>query len=91
VRCANLLTQRCILAPIGNGVQICSVYNFQILFRGFFFLVAAHRLMTQDESVRQKAVPVTIEKKNMRLAAAFCLFMGTSPINFGFLGGNGNT
>jgi hypothetical protein len=24
-------------ARIGNGVQICSVYNFQILFRGFFF------------------------------------------------------
>ncbi len=24
-------------------------------------------------------------------AAAFCLFMGTSPINFGLLGGNGNT
>jgi hypothetical protein len=27
------------VAPIGNGVQICSVYNFQILFRGFFFSV----------------------------------------------------
>jgi hypothetical protein len=27
----------------------------------------------------------------MRQAAAFCLFMGTSPINFGLLGGNGNT
>jgi hypothetical protein len=26
------------------------------------------------------------KKKNMRLAAAFCLFMGTSPINFGLLG-----
>ncbi len=25
------------LAPIGNGVQICSVYYFQILLRGFFF------------------------------------------------------
>ncbi len=24
------------LAPIDNGVQICSVYNFQVLFRGFF-------------------------------------------------------
>jgi hypothetical protein len=40
-------------APIGNGVQICSVYNFQILFRGFFFLFAAHRLLTQDDSLRQ--------------------------------------
>jgi hypothetical protein len=37
------------LAPIGNGVQICSVYNFQILFRGFFFLFAMHRLMMQDD------------------------------------------
>jgi hypothetical protein len=27
----------------------------------------------------------------MRRAAAFSLFMGTSPINFGLLGGNGNT
>jgi hypothetical protein len=25
------------LASIGNGVQICSVYNFKILFRGLFF------------------------------------------------------
>jgi hypothetical protein len=28
------------LAPIGNGVQICSVYNFQILFHRFFFLLS---------------------------------------------------
>jgi hypothetical protein len=28
------------LAPICNGVQICSIYNFQILFCGFFFLLA---------------------------------------------------
>ncbi len=41
------------VAPIGNGVQICSVYDFQILFCGFFFLFAAHHLMTQDDSVRQ--------------------------------------
>jgi hypothetical protein len=31
------------------------------------------------------------EEKSMRRAAAFCLFMGTSPINFGLLGANGNT
>jgi hypothetical protein len=24
------------VAPIGNEVKICSVYNFQILFPGFF-------------------------------------------------------
>jgi hypothetical protein len=69
------------LAPIGNGVQICSVYNFQILFCGFFFLFAAHRLMTQDDSVRQR--------KNIDLMAAFrlghCLFILL------YWGGNGNT
>jgi hypothetical protein len=41
------------VAPIGNGVQICSFFNFQILYRRFFFLFAAHHLMTQDDSVRQ--------------------------------------
>jgi hypothetical protein len=41
------------VAPKGNGVQICSVYNLQILFPGFFFLFAAHRLKTQDDSVRE--------------------------------------
>jgi hypothetical protein len=41
------------VAPISNGVQICSVYNFQILFRGFFFLFAAPRLMMQDDPVHQ--------------------------------------
>jgi hypothetical protein len=75
------------LAPKGNGIQICSVYNFQIFFADFFFLFSAHRLMKQNYSVRLKAVRVTTEKKNMRLAAAFCQFMGTSPINFGLLGG----
>ncbi len=44
-----------------------------------------------DDSQRQEAVCFTKEKKNMRLAAVFCLFMRTSPINFGFLGGSGNT
>jgi hypothetical protein len=41
------------VAPIGNGVQICSVYNFKILFRGFFCLFAAPLLMTQDDLVHQ--------------------------------------
>ncbi len=68
--------------------QICSVFNFQILFCEFFFLFAAHRLMIQCVN-RQCAVQK--RKKNMRLAAAFCLFMGTSPISFGLIGGNGST
>jgi hypothetical protein len=41
------------VAPTGNWVQICSVYNFQTLFCGFFFLFTSQRLMTQDDSVRQ--------------------------------------
>jgi hypothetical protein len=39
------------LAPLGNGIQICSVYNFQ--FRRFFISVRRARLMTQDDSMRQ--------------------------------------
>jgi hypothetical protein len=27
------------VAPKGNGVQICSVHNFQIFFRGFFIYI----------------------------------------------------
>ncbi len=69
-------------ATIGNGVQICSVFNFQI---------AMHRLMTQDESCVNRQCVLQKRKINMRLAAAFCLFMGTSPISFGLLGGSGNT
>jgi hypothetical protein len=51
------------VAQIGNEVQICSIYNFQILFRGFFFLCAAHHLMTQNDSVRQWAKRVIKKKK----------------------------
>jgi len=40
------------LAPIGNGVKTCSVYNSKFYFTNFF-LFAAHRLQTQDDSVRQ--------------------------------------
>jgi hypothetical protein len=38
-----------------NAANCClrSVYNFQILFRGFFFLCAAHPLMAQTDPVRQ--------------------------------------
>jgi hypothetical protein len=63
-------------APIGNGVQICSVYNFQILFRGFLFSV--RHASPNDAGL----FGASIGKR---------LFMGTSPINFGLLGGNGNT
>ncbi len=30
-------------------------------------------------------------KKNLHIPAAFCLFMRTSPINFGLIAGSGNT
>jgi hypothetical protein len=36
LRCANLLTQQCIIAPIGNGVQICSSIIFKFYFADFF-------------------------------------------------------
>jgi hypothetical protein len=36
-------------------------------------------------------VRVTKEKKYMRIPAAFCLFMGTSLIDFGLIAGSGKT
>jgi hypothetical protein len=59
------------LVPVGNGVQICSVYNFQILFRGFLFLFAPHHLLTQDDSLRQWALRFTKEKKICALLLHF--------------------
>ncbi len=41
------------LAPLGNAQQYCSVYNFQLVFRGFFLQLAARCLRTQTDSVRQ--------------------------------------
>jgi hypothetical protein len=51
------------LAPIGDAVRML-VYNLQILFRGFFFLFAAYRLLTQNDSARQQAMRFTKENKN---------------------------
>jgi hypothetical protein len=53
------------LAPIGNVVRFCCVYYFEILFRGFFFLFAAYRLLTQDDSVRKLAMRAKKEKNRL--------------------------
>ncbi len=41
------------LAPLGNAQQYCSVFNFQLVFRGIFLQFAAHCLRTQTDLVRQ--------------------------------------
>ncbi len=41
------------LAPVGKAQQYCSVFNFQLVFRGLFLQFAAHCLRTQTVSVRQ--------------------------------------
>jgi hypothetical protein len=40
-------------APLGNAQQYCSVYNFQLVFRGLFFLLTPLCLITQKALVRQ--------------------------------------
>jgi hypothetical protein len=40
------------LAPLGNAQQYCSVFNFQLVFRGLFLQLAARCLRTQTDSVR---------------------------------------
>jgi hypothetical protein len=68
------------VAPIGNGVQICSVYNFQILFRGFFSSVC--RALPNDAGWFSASIGE--EKKNIDLMAAFRLF--GRPLPFCFTG-----
>ncbi len=41
------------VAPLGNAQQYCSVFNFQLLFRGLFLQLAARCLRTQTNSARQ--------------------------------------
>jgi hypothetical protein len=41
------------LTPLGNAQQYCSVFNFQLVFRGLFFQFAAHCLRTRTDSLRQ--------------------------------------
>ncbi len=62
------------VAPISNGVQICSVYNFQILFRGLFLQFAAHCLRMRTDSVRQQAMRIIKKGKKHR---SYC---SVSPI-----------
>jgi hypothetical protein len=44
-----------------------------------------------DEGERVRDKPFGGYIKKVCLAAAFCIFMRASPVNFGLLGGNGNT
>jgi hypothetical protein len=73
------------VAPIGNGVQICSVYNFQISFRGFFFV---RRTSPNDAGWFGASIGKACykEEKNRDLTAAFCLFGRPVPIHFALLG-----
>jgi hypothetical protein len=41
------------LAPLGNAQQYCSVFNFQLVFRGLFLQLASRCLRPQTDSVRQ--------------------------------------
>jgi hypothetical protein len=79
------------LAPIGNTVGICSVYNFQILVRWIFSFHCvspsnAGRFVASTDSAHCKR-----EKKTKYQVAVFCLFMRILPINFDLLSGKGNT
>jgi len=41
------------LSVLGNAQQYCSVFNFQLLFRGLFLQLTARCLRTQTNSERQ--------------------------------------
>ncbi len=46
------------LAPLGNAQQYCSVFNFQLVFRGLFLQFAAPCLRTQTDSLCQQAMRI---------------------------------
>jgi hypothetical protein len=75
------------LAPSGNAQQFCSVFNFQLVFRGLFFTVLralpknTGRLGASIGNAQYKG-----RKKNIDLMAAFRLFGRTLPIHFALMG-----
>ncbi len=48
------------LAPLGKAQQYCSVFNFQLVFRGLFLQLSALCLRTRTDSLRQfcKTMPI---------------------------------
>jgi hypothetical protein len=73
------------VAPLGNGVQICSVYNFQILFADFF---SVRRASPNDAGWFGASIGKARykEEKNIDLMVAFRLFGRPLPIHFALLG-----
>ncbi len=63
------------------GSKFAASIISKFYFADFFFLFAAHRLMTQADSVR-----IIKEEKSIDLIAAFCLIGRTFPIHFALLG-----
>jgi hypothetical protein len=51
-RCVNTKDGTMHLAPLDNAQQYCSVFNFQLVFRGLFLQFAAHCLRTRTDLVR---------------------------------------
>jgi hypothetical protein len=58
-----LMTEHVCLHQYIDAMTIYRVYNFQIIFRGFFTLFAACHLITQYDLVRQLAMHIIREKK----------------------------
>ncbi len=62
------------LAPLRKAQQYCSVFNFQLVFRGLFLQFAAPCLRTQTDLVRQQAIRIIKDEKKHR---SYC---SVSPI-----------
>ncbi len=78
------------IAPIGNTVWICCVYNFQTLFRGFFFCsprIAYSNAGWFGASIGNACCK--IEKTSTKLPH-FAYLWGHRLIDFALLAGTGN-
>ncbi len=71
------------LAPLGKAQQYCSVFNFQLLFRGLFFTA----LRALPKNADWLAAPIGhAHYKGGKKLAAFRPFGKTMPIHFALLG-----
>jgi hypothetical protein len=54
------------LAPLGKVQQYCSVFNFQLVFRGLFLQLSSLCLRMRTDSLRQYAMRIIKEEKNLQ-------------------------
>jgi hypothetical protein len=79
------------LAPLGNAQQYCSVYNFQLVFRGFFSVNTALPNNAERFGASIGNAQFKGEKKTWILLQRFAYSLEHCLVILLYWGGNGNT